>query len=245
MSESTPRYCIGTAAWTIPKESAADFPGDDTHLERYARELNAVEINSSFYRDHKPETYARWREAVPADFRFAVKLSRYFTHEKRLKETDRLSEILLAIAELQAKLGVLLVQLPPSLEFSAAVERFWSNLRRRFLGHVALEPRHQSWNSPDATTMLQNYNIQRVWADPDPIPPPTRREESDFDYFRLHGNPVIYQSDYDESALKTWRELLKAAYQKGREAWCIFDNTMFGHATRNALEMRTQLLRYG
>lgn len=245
MSESTARYCIGTAAWTIPKESANEFPGDGTHLERYARELNAVEINSSFYRDHKPETYARWRNAVPLDFRFAVKLSRYFTHEKRLQETDRLSDVLLSIAELQAKLGVLLVQLPPSLEFTATVERFWSNLRRRFLGHVAFEPRHPSWNSPSARSMLSAYSIRRVWADPDPVPPPDRDEEGEFDYFRLHGDPVIYQSDYEPGILRTWRDRLKAAYQKGREVWCIFDNTMFGHATRNALEMRTQVLRYG
>ena len=62
---------IGTAGWSIPRASAARFPGPGTHLERYARVLNCAEINSSFYRPHAAATYAKWRDSTPPDFRFA------------------------------------------------------------------------------------------------------------------------------------------------------------------------------
>ena len=74
---------IGTAGWTVPKAVAHAFPGEGGHLARYAGRLDAVEINSSFYRPHRPATYARWAECVPKDFRFAVKVPRLVTHELR------------------------------------------------------------------------------------------------------------------------------------------------------------------
>ena len=71
---------IGCAGWSIHKDAAAAFPVEGSHLERYARVFPAVEINSSFYRPHKPETYARWADSVPDGFRFAVKVPRAITH---------------------------------------------------------------------------------------------------------------------------------------------------------------------
>jgi uncharacterized protein YecE (DUF72 family) len=75
---------IGTAGWSIPAIHAHAFPGSGTHLERYGAVLNAVEINSSFYRPHRQKTYARWAASVPEDFRFSVKLPRTITHHQRL-----------------------------------------------------------------------------------------------------------------------------------------------------------------
>ena len=86
---------IGTAGWSIPKQHAAAFPGTGVHIERYARQLHAVEINSSFYRPHKPATYARWAASVPPEFRFAVKLPREITHERRLADVTAPLERLL------------------------------------------------------------------------------------------------------------------------------------------------------
>ena len=75
---------IGTAGWAIPRIHADLFPGNGTGLERYSGRLNAAEINSSFYRPHRPATYARWADAVPEAFRFSVKIPRSISHEKRL-----------------------------------------------------------------------------------------------------------------------------------------------------------------
>lgn len=75
---------VGVAGWSLPKEHADRFPAVGTHLERYAARLPAVEINSSFYKPHRPATYARWAESVPGDFRFSVKVPKVATHERRL-----------------------------------------------------------------------------------------------------------------------------------------------------------------
>jgi len=60
--------CIGTAGWNIPSAYAEQFCGTGTHLQRYATQLNAVEINSSFYRSHRRQTYERWAGSVPEGF---------------------------------------------------------------------------------------------------------------------------------------------------------------------------------
>src|SRR5476651_1777851 len=105
---------IGTAGWSIPAQYKDEFPGAGTHLERYGARLKAVEINSSFYRSHQRKTYERWATSVPEDFRFAVKLPRSITQNQRLKDCDDLlTRFVEGSAGLGAKLGVMLVQLPP------------------------------------------------------------------------------------------------------------------------------------
>ena len=107
---------IGTAGWSIPKQHAAPFPSEGTHLERYGAIFNAVEINSSFYRPHRTATYERWAASVPEDFRFAVKVPKSVTHERRLKDAgDLLDQFVSEVGGLGPKLGPLLIQLPPSL----------------------------------------------------------------------------------------------------------------------------------
>ena len=78
------RVLVGCAGWSIPRIAAADFQSTGSHLARYADKLPAVEINSSFYRPHRPATYARWTAAVPRSFRFAVKMPKEITHRRRL-----------------------------------------------------------------------------------------------------------------------------------------------------------------
>src|SRR5215207_10102592 len=113
---------IGTAAWSIPKEHAVLFPAAGSHLERYGAIFNAVEINSSFYRPHRTATYERWAASVPEDFRFAVKVPKSVTHERRLKDAgDLLDQFVSEVGGLGPKLGPLLIQLPPSLAFQEGV----------------------------------------------------------------------------------------------------------------------------
>src|SRR5690242_14468228 len=115
-------YLIGTAGWSLPREEQPHFPAEGTHLQRYAAVLPAVEINSSFYRPHRESTYARWAASVPASFRFAVKIPRAITHERKLADAaDALDAFLPGPAALGAALGCLLVQLPPSLALDEPV----------------------------------------------------------------------------------------------------------------------------
>ncbi|MFC7739592.1 DUF72 domain-containing protein, partial [Roseomonas sp. GCM10028921] len=122
---------VGTAGWSIPKQHAADFDADGSHLERYARRLSAVEINSSFYRPHRPATYARWAASVPDGFRFSAKVPRTVTHDRRLKEAGELLQRFVGeVRALGDRLGPLLVQLPPSLRYEEEVaDRFLAGFR--------------------------------------------------------------------------------------------------------------------
>lgn len=237
-----PGIYIGTAGWNVPAALKSFFPVNGSHLERYAQVLTAVEINSSFYRNHKPQVYARWAASVPDHFRFSVKLSRTFTHEKRLQETGKaLHETIYGISALGEKWGVLLVQLPPSLEFDKlTAKKFLHELRGIYSGPLAWEPRHRSWTSEQALHLLASYDVHKVKADPEPCPMPPARSpnETACVYYRLHGTPEIYRSRYSEDQLQNRAHDINMILREGKDVWCIFDNTTFGYATENALELR-------
>ena len=92
---------IGTAGWSIPRSSAAAVPGPGTHLQRHARALSGVEINSSFYRPHRPSTYMKWAAAVGEGFRFAVKVPKEITHARRLVGADAVQVVSYAQARVE------------------------------------------------------------------------------------------------------------------------------------------------
>ena len=225
---------IGTAGWSIPAAYRSRFPDSGSQLEKYAARLTAVEINSSFYRPHRRATYERWAASVPADFRFAVKLPRTITQDSRLQDYgDLLDRFLAEASGLGDKLGVLLVQLPPKLVYDEAVAMaFFQRPRPRRIP-VACEPRHPSWFTPQADDTLRQLGVARVAADPPRAPsdgePGGNRG---FAYWRLHGSPRIYYSDYGEEALA------RLAGRLQENDWCIFDNTAAYHALGNALRLR-------
>jgi uncharacterized protein YecE (DUF72 family) len=236
-----PALHIGCAGWSLPRETWPCFPAEGSHLERYAKVFNAVEINSSFYRPHRPETYARWATAVPVDFRFCVKLPKAITHERQLRDCAPLVDAFLGEAgALEDRLGCLLVQLPPSLAFDpAAADAFLALLRQRHGGPVALEPRHASWFTPAADALLADYRIARVLADP-VLHAGGERPGGwpGLVYCRLHGSPRTYYSAYRPDTIAALAQRLRQAVeQEGAEAWCIFDNTAAGAAVPDALAL--------
>ena len=229
---------VGCAGWSLPRAAWPAFPADGTHLRRYAARLNAAEINSSFYRPHQSATYARWAASVPDDFRFSVKLPKTITHQQRLQGCAPLLDAFLAQAGgLEGKLGCLLVQLPPSLAFDAAVAAdFLRDLRQRHAGPVALEPRHASWFEPSADALLRARRIGRVLADPQIHA--AGSQPGGFDglvYLRLHGSPRMYYSAYAPALLDALVVRLCVAARAGADVWCVFDNTAEGAAISDAL----------
>ncbi|MFC0410365.1 DUF72 domain-containing protein [Roseomonas elaeocarpi] len=237
-------YRVGTAGWSIPKQHGGAFPAEGSHLERYARRLPATEINSSFYRPHRPATYARWAASVPAGFCFAVKVPREITHERRLVDaTEPLGRFLGEAEALGEALGPLLVQLPPSLAFDAAVAgAFFGALRSRFGGLIVCEPRHRTWFTGVADALLLGLRVSRAAADPAVVPGAAEPGGwPGLAYFRLHGSPRIYHSAYPPEVIDNTARRLRAAAREGVECWCIFDNTALGEATRNALELLDRL----
>lgn len=228
---------IGTAGWSIPRALAGEFPAQGSSLQRYAGRFGAAEINSSFHRPHRPETWARWRDSVPDSFRFSVKLPKEITHTRKLLDCgEALNSFVEQAGILGEKLAVVLVQLPPKLEFDAAVaEHFFSSLRARCVAAIACEPRHISWFSPGAGACLQAVRVARAAADPSLCPEAAQPGGwSGVRYWRLHGSPVMYRSSY-QGRLEPYAEELRQASSEGADAWCIFDNTASSAATGDAL----------
>ncbi|XLZ72010.1 DUF72 domain-containing protein [Massilia sp. SR12] len=243
---------IGIAGWGLPGPDLALFPpaAAGSNLARYAAVFNAVEINSSFYRQHRPETYARWADSVPATFRFAVKLPRTVTHEKRLHDASaELDRFAAEAGTLGAKLGWVLVQTPPSLRFdAAAVQAVCCGLQERLdarqagAPQLACEARHASWFTDEATAVLRQMEAIRVVADPPAgVPGPFTPTSHNGSYVRLHGSPQIYRSPYEPVRLEQVAAWLRD--QPG-ESLVIFDNTMSGTQASQALLLR-DLLRDG
>lgn len=237
---------LGCAGWSLPRDVQARFPGDGQHLHRYAMRFGAAEINSSFHRPHSRSTYERWAASVPPGFRFSVKLPRAITHERQLRDCGPLLDKFLAQAQgLGARLGCLLVQLPPRLAFDAAVAAtFFGELRRQWTGELAVEPRHASWFAPPVDVFLAEPEVARVLADPVRHPGGERPGGwTPLVYLRLHGSPRTYYSSYPDAVLRQLAERIALALAARQRVWCIFDNTASGAATHNALTLQALLQR--
>lgn len=238
----TAQIRIGTAGWSVASRNADLFPSSGTQLQRYCGRFDATEINSSFHRPHRRATYERWAEATPADFRFSVKLPRTITHERRLVGCEDLIDRFAGeVAGLGDRLGPVLVQLPPSLAFDAAIaEGLFSQLRARLAAALACEPRHASWFSPEAEALLAALHVARVAADP------ARNGEggqpggwSGLAYWRWHGSPRVYFSPYEPERLEA---LARSIRSQGAPAnWIVFDNTASSAAARDAAALQTLL----
>lgn len=235
---SFPEPRIGIAGWAIRREHSSRFAPVGTHLQRYATSFNCVEINSCFYRPHRRSTYERWAASVPEDFRFAVKLPKVITHESRLVgAVPALEQFLGEIAGLGAKLGPILVQLPPSFAYDAATAAtFFRDLRDRFTGQLVFEPRHETWFTPHVDEFLRGQRVARVAADPARVPAAAEPGgDGDIVYYRLHGSPRVYYSAYPAETLADIARILEEKNADGISTWCIFDNTALGAATSDAL----------
>ena len=244
MMDRTTDILIGTAGWSIPRSSAFRFNSAGTHLERYSRSLRCAEINSSFHRPHAATTYAKWRDSTPADFRFAVKMTRQITHDLKLQNVRRPLVLFLAQTEgLAEKKGPILVQLPPSFVFErSAVRRFLDLMRKVYDGPIVWEPRHATWFTPAVSSLFNSYGISRVAADPPPAPEASAPAGwPRVAYFRLHGSPRIYWSRYSKADIEALATTI-CNISTAEEVWCVFDNTASGAALANAWELRERLI---
>ncbi len=232
---------IGTSGWSYPgwKDSFyRDIP-QRQWLAHYAQHFNAVEINASFYRLQKPQTYQRWCEAVPGNFRFSLKANRYLTHNKKL--LDPLPSIAVERERARAlgeKLSVVLWQLPHSYskniqrlgDFVAALHT-WPEVR-----HVA-EFRHASWFDQEVADCLSEGRVAVCQSDAADWPL-WDAVTTNLVYVRLHGHTRTYASSYSHASLRCWAERIRGWLQTGHSVCVFFDNDAEGAAPRNALTLR-------
>jgi uncharacterized protein YecE (DUF72 family) len=196
-------------------------------LEHYADRFATVEVNNAFYRLPERKTFAAWRERTPDGFVVAVKMSRYLTHIKRLREpAEPVARFLDRAQGLGDKLGPVLLQLPPSLPADLAalgetLAQFPPATR------VAVEPRHDSWFTTDCEELLRRYGVALCWADRRGRPVTPLWRTADFGYLRLHEGSAQPWPRYGRSALSTWLDRM-AAVDVPR--WYVFFNNDPGGA---------------
>jgi uncharacterized protein YecE (DUF72 family) len=211
-------------------------------LDYYLQHFDTLELNNSFYRLPEASAFDCWREATPANFIFAVKASRFITHNKKLKDPENaLDNLLPRAAHLGSKLGPVLFQLPP--HWRVNTERL-INLLEILPRDVryAFEFRELSWMSPEVESILRKFNaafcIYELAGYHSPLSITT-----DFAYVRLHGpDPGKYQGSYSKERLSNWARQINLWAAQLKAVYVYFDNDQAGYAPANAMTLRNMVL---
>lgn len=227
---------IGTSGWQYSDWKGRFYPADLPQrrwLEHHAAHFRTVEVNNAFYRLPEEETFRRWRDATPDDFVFSIKASRYLTHVRRLHDPDPpVRRLLSRAAPLGAKLGPVLLQLPPTLRANlpvlrATLEAFPGSVR------VALEPRHESWYTDDTFELLAAHDAAFCLSDRCGRIGPLWRTAT-WGYLRLHEGRATPAPSYGRSALRSWARHLAALWPNDEDVYVYFNNDHGGCAVRDA-----------
>ena len=210
------------------------------YLHHYSKTFDAVEINSTFYRKPNQKTLQNWHEVTPERFRFFIKMPKNITHDARMDNVSGLvDEFCKYIAsELKEKFSGFLFQLPPSFVFSDAnLQKITTALNNMYLNVV--EFRHPSWWNEEAQLVLSGKNIVFSGVSiPKNIPDDVIVNHPDVLYYRLHGKPVLFKSEYSEEFLQALAAQIK---RTDRASYVFFNNTWGLSAIRNAQYFQEQL----
>jgi uncharacterized protein YecE (DUF72 family) len=236
---------VGTSGWQYASWRGGFYPQGVPQrlwLERYAAAFATVEVNNAFYRLPERSTFEQWRSRTPEGFCFAVKMSRYLTHIKRLSDpAEPVARFLERATALEDKLGPVLLQLPPSLRadasaLGAVLKTFPAGVR------VAVEPRHISWWTADVRAALEHHDAALCWSDRlgRPIAPLWRT--ASFGYLRMHEGAASPRPRYGRRALGTWLDRIAGAFTR-EPVYVYFNNDPGGAALADAAALASMARR--
>ncbi len=233
---------IGTSGWHYPHWRGRFYPPElpaREWLRFYARHFDTVELNNSFYRLPTPEAVRGWTRATPADFRFAIKGSRYITHMKKLADPKRSAAAFLDIARaFRRKRGPLLFQLPPHWRCNPErLAQFLKALPKSM--ECAFELRDPSWHEPEIYRLLRRHNAAFCLYELAGFATPVELT-ADFSYVRLHGPAYAYGGCYRAKELRDWAKRIRS-WRRLKRVYVYFDNDEAAYAVRNALELKALL----
>ncbi|MGF1550363.1 MAG: DUF72 domain-containing protein [Sphingomonadaceae bacterium] len=234
---------IGCSGWSYKHWRGRFYPQKLAQMDwfgHYAGHFDTVELNTSFYRQPRPETFDTWREQAPQGFRYAVKANRYLTHMKKLKDcAGPLERMLEPMRRLKKTLGPILYQLPPNMKID--LERLESFLRLLpgDLTHV-FEFREQSWHEEETFALLDRCGAS-LCAHDMPGSASGRRATGKAAYLRFHGADGKYRGRYGEDGLGEWADWLREQAKEKRKAWVYFNNDIDAHAIEDAQTLKEML----
>lgn len=234
---------VGTSGWQYADWRGPVYPADVPQrawLEHYAGEFPTVEVNNAFYRLPERSVFERWRAQTPDGFVMAVKVSRYLTHVRRLRDpAEPVGRLVDRAAGLGDRLGPYLLQLPPTLR--ADVARLDACLAAFPAGaQVAVEPRHDSWWTDDVRGVLHDRGAALCWADRGGRELTPRWRTAPWGYVRLHEGRASPRPSYGRTALGTWLDRIDDAWPGARrsDVYVYFNNDPGAAAVRNARTLR-------
>lgn len=272
---AAPQALIGMAGWTYEPWRGEFYPPklrQADELEYAASKVTSIELNGSFYSLQKPASWQKWRDATPDDFVFAVKAPRFITHIRRLDDVAEPVANFFAsgILALGPKLGPILWQLPPTIEYDPAlIESFLELLPSttttavevaqgrgsrmagkeyletdadRPLRH-AIEPRAHSFDDPEFAAQLEAHGVAAVLGDTEGRWPKLDWVTADFAYARLHGDKELYIDGYDDAGLDQWEEWTRDHLDHGRDAYVYFDNDQKVRSPFDAMSLLGRMRR--
>jgi uncharacterized protein YecE (DUF72 family) len=239
---------VGTSGWQYRHWRGPFYPPglpQARWLPHYAEQFATVEINSAFYRLPDRSTFQSWREQTPDGFRAAVKMSRYLTHIRRLREpAEPVARFLERATGLGDRLGPVLLQLPPNLQadpgiLTATLERFPSDVQ------VVVEPRHASWWNDEVRTVLAAHGTALCWADRRGRPITGLWRTGGFGYLRFHEGAAGPWPRYGAAALRSWVRRVADAFDDGATVYVYFNNDQNGAAPADAAFFAALCRRHG
>jgi len=234
---------IGTSGWSFPNWVGILYPSglpQSKWLSYYSNFFNCVEVNSTFYRLFKQNTYKGWFKSVPDDFEFILKVPQTISHIKKLINVKgELEEFFNNVEILKPKLGLLLLQLPPS--FNTPIEYLDESLS--YLSsfcNTAVEFRNWYGYTQDALSILVKYNC--ILVNPDsPTMSLQLNITNDKLYFRLHGRTSLHKSSYSDDELMEISLMIKGVKDRIKKAYIVFNNGVYGHSIQNAFKLQELL----
>jgi uncharacterized protein YecE (DUF72 family) len=236
-------FRVGCSGWQYRHWRGEFYPADlpaSRWFDYYAERFDTVEINNSFYRLPEAAVFEGWRRRAPRGFLYAVKASRYLTHNKKLKDPEEpVARFFDRATHLSEKLGPVLYQLPPGWKVNLErLEAFLALLPRR-ARHV-MEFRDRSWYSDAVFEALDRGAVALCLHDM-PGSAPERRSVGPFAYVRFHGYDERYGGRYSDERLEDWAGWLTERTLEGRDVYAYFNNDVGGHAPQDALRLRAML----
>jgi len=239
---------LGTSGWSYDEWVGPLYETKkNSKLRAYSRVFATAEIDSTFYAYPSRGTVMGWMRHVSPDFVYAAKMPQVITHKKKLDLAKRVDEDVKRFCQLMAplqqdgKLGCILIQLPPSLDFELKkMEEFFKVLPAEY--RFAVEFRHLSWMRPETSDLLTRYRIAYVIVD-EPLLPPDVHLTADFAYFRWHGkgSRLWYDYRYDAQELTPWIPKIKDAAKNVNKVYGYFNNHFHGYAVENCLQVLEML----
>ena len=227
---------VGTSGWQYADWRLAFYPRGVPQrrwLGYYAERFATVELNNSFYRLPEAASFRRWREETPDGFVFAVKMSRFLTHLKRLRDPEEPVERFMDRArELGPRLGPVLLQLPPRMRadrerLAHALDCFPERVR------LAVEFRDASWFDDGIRAVLEERGAALCLADS-----PRRRtpewRTADWGFVRFHEGRAAPHPCYGRRSLATWAERIASLWPASADVFCFFNNDTHACALRDA-----------